>query len=230
MAIKQHLSRKGPRRIMDRVRLAYQRARQFLALPACFRRARAFAECPRKGAALAGDLLTLFFFHKTFPDHYTLCRLWEVDREDWRYYYGSNYHPHQRTRMAAALGQPEYSTMFIDNFLCTMYGRGMGIPGPRTFGILDPADNFRARIRSWLEDVPDHALMVKPLFGRSGMGTVLSPAATGTPSASKGSNSLCPWKTSRSGTDRSFRRWFDNGRRWPHSPRSRSIRSGSTSC
>ena len=139
MTANQELGRCGSRRRLSKARLAYQRFRQFLALPGCYRQVRAFKECPRKGIALAGDLLTLFFSYKTFPDHYGLCRLWEVDRRDWKYYYGSNYHPHQRMRIWAALNQQDYRIMFVDKFLCTMYSKGIGIPSPHTYGIVDPA-------------------------------------------------------------------------------------------
>jgi hypothetical protein len=170
----QELGPSGPRRRLPRARLAYQRFRQFLALPGCYRQVRAFKECPRKGTALAGDLLTLFFSYKTFPDHYGLCRLWEVGRRDWKYYYGSNYHPHQRIRIAAALKQQDYRIMFIDKFLCTMYGKGMGIPSPYTYGIVDPAEDFRAQIRAWFQASSAPALIIKPLYGRGGLGIVIA--------------------------------------------------------
>jgi len=148
--------------------------RQFLALPGCYRQIRAFEECPRKGMALAGDLLTLFFSYKTFPDHYGLCRLWEVERTDWKYYYGSNYHPHQRMRIAAALKQQDYRIMFVDKFLCTMYSQGMGIPSPQTYGIVDPAEDYRDRIRNWFEQSSAKGLIIKPLYGRGGLGIVIA--------------------------------------------------------
>ena len=159
---------------MIRARLAYQRLKQFLALPGCYRRVRAFRECPRKGFALAADLLTLFFSYKTFPDHYGLCRLWEVDRSEWKYYYGSNYHPHQRLRIAAATKQTDYRIMFVDKFLCTMYAKGLGIACPETFGLIDPDEDFRSRLRSWIASVPARALIIKPLYGSGGLGIVIA--------------------------------------------------------
>jgi len=174
MTANQELEQVGSRRGTSRVRLAYQRMRQFLALPGCYRQIRAFEECPRKGMALAGDLLTLFFSYKTFPDHYGLCRLWEVDRADWKYYYGSNYHPHQRMRIAAALKQQDYRIMFVDKFLCTMYSQGMGIPSPQTYGIVDPAEDYRDRIRNWFEQSSAKGLIIKPLYGRGGLGIVIA--------------------------------------------------------
>lgn len=166
----QHRSHRGA----TKARVAYQRLRQFFALPGYYRQVRAFKECPRKGAALAGDLLTLFFSYKTFPDHYGLCRLWEVDRGDWKYYYGSNYSPHQRMRIAAALKQQAYRIMFIDKFLCTMYGKGMGIACPQTFGIIDPGEDFRGQIRKWFQAAATQAMIIKPLYGRGGLGIVIA--------------------------------------------------------
>ena len=174
MTANQELGRSGSRRRLPKARLAYQRFRQFLALPGCYRQVRAFKECPRKGIALAGDLLTLFFSYKTFPDHYGLCRLWEVDRDDWKYYYGSNYSPHQRMRIAAALKQQDYRIMFVDKFLCTMYGKGMGIPSPQTYGIIDPGEDYRGLIRTWFQTAPAGAMIIKPLYGRGGIGIVIA--------------------------------------------------------
>jgi glutathione synthase/RimK-type ligase-like ATP-grasp enzyme len=174
MTANQELGQSGPRRRPSKARLTYQRLRQFLALPGCYRQVRAFKECPRRGAALAGDLLTLFFSYKTFPDHYGLCRLWEVDREGWKYYYGSNYHPLQRARISAAMKQPDYRIMFVDKFLCTMYAKGVGIRGPETFGLIDPADDYRDRLRSWLRASPAQAVIIKPLYGRGGQGIVIA--------------------------------------------------------
>jgi glutathione synthase/RimK-type ligase-like ATP-grasp enzyme len=157
-----------------RARVAYQRFRQFFLLPRCFHKIRVFKECPRSAFGLAKDLLILFFSYKTYPDNYGLCRLWEADRKDWKYYYGSNYHPHQRMRLEASVRQSEYRIVFDDKFLCTMYSRAMSIPSPYTFGTIDPAEDFRGKIRAWFQSWPGHALIIKPLCGRSGIGIVIA--------------------------------------------------------
>ena len=157
-----------------RAHLYYQRVRQFFALPGCYRKIRAFEDCTRSRSGLARDLLVLFFSYKTFPDNYGLCRLWEVDRKDWKYYYGSNYHPHQRMRLLAAVKQYEYRIVFIDKFLCAAYCQARGIRTPYIYGIIDPAEDYRGQVRAWFQTSSAQAMIIKPLYGRGGLGIVMA--------------------------------------------------------
>ena len=103
--------RSGKRTIFSKVRLGYERTKQFFMLPGCYRRIRAIKDCRRSRVGLALDLLTWFFSYKTFPVHYGLSRLWEVDRKDWKYYYGSNYLPHQLARLKRSVQPLEYRVL-----------------------------------------------------------------------------------------------------------------------
>src|SRR4030042_1155443 len=97
-----------------KVRLGYERTRQFFRLPGCYRKVRAFRDCKKSGIALTFDLLTLFFSYKTFPDHYGLCRLWEVDREEWKYYYGSDYLPPQLAKVKKNIHNYKITSIFYN--------------------------------------------------------------------------------------------------------------------
>ena len=99
-------------------------------------RSRAIKDCRRSRAGLALDLLTLFFSYKTFPNHYGLCRLWEADRKDWKYYYGSNYLPHQLARLKKTVQPLEYRVLFNDKYICALLCQALGIRIPLTHGIL----------------------------------------------------------------------------------------------
>lgn len=174
MTANQQLDQPRSRQGISKARVAYQRLRQFFALPGCYRQIRAFQECPKSRIGLAIDLLLLFFLYKTFPDNYGLCRLWEVHRKDWKYYYGSNYHPHQRIRMMAAIKQYEYRIVFVDKFVFAMYCKGVGIRCPQTFGIIDPREDYRGQIQAWFQASSAPSLIIKPLCGRGGFGIVMA--------------------------------------------------------
>lgn len=120
------------------------------------------------------DLLTLFFSYKTFPNHYGPCRLWEVDKKEWKYYYGSNYHPHQRLRLRTSLKRREYSYVLADKYVCAMYCKAIGIAMPQTFGLISPEEEYKDRIRFWLESTQDNKLIIKPIYGMAGAGIVLA--------------------------------------------------------
>lgn len=166
--------RTGKRIFFGKTRLNYERFKQLFELPGYYRKVRAIGDCDKSGIALMFDLLTLFFSYKTFPDHYGLCRLWEVDREEWKYYFGSNYHPLQRSRLKAMVQPFNYRIVFNDKYLCVLLCRAMGIRTPQTYGVVNPKEDYRAQIRRWLQSRQAEALIIKPLFGERGRDIVLA--------------------------------------------------------
>lgn len=161
-------------RLSSRWHVGAERFKQFFRLPDCYRKTRAIADCPKRGPALARDLLVWFFDFKTFPGHYGLSRLWEVDRADWKYYYGSNYNPHQKTKLKAFVEPLEYRMLFNDKYLCVLVCEALGIRVPRTRGTVDPAHDYRSAIASWLAQSPAGRLIVKPLWGEMGRDIVMA--------------------------------------------------------
>ena len=171
--------RSGKKTVFAKTRLGYERFKQFFMLPSYYRKVRAIKNCGRSRAGLAFDLLTLFFSYKTFPDHYGLCRLWEVDRNDWKYYYGSNYLPHQLARLKKTVQPLEYRVMFNDKYICALLCQALGIRIPLTHGILDPAHDYRSQIAGWLVSSPAGKLIIKPLYGEMGRDIVLAETSDG---------------------------------------------------
>ena len=161
------------RRLTSRWQVGAERSKQFFKLPDCYRKIRAIADCPKRGPALALDLLVWFFDFKTFPGHYGLSRLWEVDRAEWKYYYGSNYNPHQKTRLRRHVEPLEYRMLFNDKYLCVLVCEALGLRVPRTRGTVDPVHDFRSAIASWLAQSPAGKLIVKPLLGEMGRDIVM---------------------------------------------------------
>lgn len=149
------------------------RTRDFLKLWRCYQHAAGEAgACGRSRKQVARDLLTLFFEYRTFPDHYGPCRLWELDRSRWKYYYGSNYRTHQKLRLARQVQPPEYAILFDDKDVCDRLCRALGVAVPRSHGVIEPAQDYRAMIRRWLAASAGNGLFVKPLRGSAGRGIV----------------------------------------------------------
>jgi hypothetical protein len=161
-----------------RLRIAYERTKQFFALPRCYRQVRAIKDCKKPRVTLILDLLLWFFSHKTFPDHYGMCRLWEVQRGEWKYYYGSNYHPYQRQKLRKFVQPHEYRVLFNNKYLCVLLCQALGIRVPQTYGVLEPAQDFRGQITAWLAASPSGKLVIKPLYGEMGRDIVLAERAT----------------------------------------------------
>ncbi len=162
------------RRLFPGLRLRYERFKQFLQLPSCYARVRSRADMKTPGWRTAGDLLVLFFSYRTFPDHYERYRLWEVDRSAWKYYYGSNYHPHQQRRLRKAVQPPVYRVIFNDKYLCGLLCQALGIRTPPIYGVVDPANDYRSLIEGWLRTSAAGAVIIKPQFGETGRNIVLA--------------------------------------------------------
>ena len=166
--------RSQKRSVFSKTRLGYERTKQFFMLPGCYRNVLAYKDCKKSRISIAFDLLTWFFSYKTLPIHYGLCRLWEVDRSEWKYYYGSNYLPHQQARLKKAVQPFEYRVLFNDKYLCVLLCKALGIRVPHTYGVLDPAHDYRAQIAAWLIASPAQKLIIKPLAAFGGRGIVLA--------------------------------------------------------
>ncbi len=155
-------------------RLPYTRAKQLFALPGCYRQVRASGECPKPGAAVARDLLTLFFSYKTFPDHYGPCHLWELERDEWAAYYGSNYHIHQAARLKQHVQPPQFRILFNDKYVCVLICRALGIATPVTYGVIEPARDYQGRLKAWFEASQAGSMIIKPLYGEMGRDIVMA--------------------------------------------------------
>lgn len=166
--------------LRSRWQVGTERFKQFFMLPGCYRRIRAIKDCAKRGPALALDLLIWFFDYKTFPGHYGLSRLWEVPKSEWKYYYGSNYNPHQKMKLKRFVEPLEYRMLFNDKYLCVLTCEALGIRVPRTRGTVDPAHDYRSPIASWLALSPAGRLIIKPLWGEMGRDIVMAePGAEG---------------------------------------------------
>ncbi len=159
----------------------------FFTLPAvCWRLAR-WSDCKRSVLGLGADLLRWFFAYRTYPDNYGPCRLWEVNGDEWKYYYGSAYHPYQRAALRREVQPTRYAILFEDKALCEHLCYRGDIRMPRTWGVIEPNRDHRRVIRSWLEKSSADGLIMKPLRGAAGRGIVVARQRDGEVIVSTGS-------------------------------------------
>lgn len=133
---------------LSRVEQLFVWTKLFFMLPRSYRKARTFENGGKSGLGTALDLLILFFSYKTLPDNYGLCRLWELPRSEWKYYYGSNFHFPQNAKLSASVQPIEYRVLFDDKYLCSLLCRSLNIRTPYTYGVIHPTAAYRAQLKS----------------------------------------------------------------------------------
>lgn len=143
-------------------------------LPAYFFREIDWKDCPRSPAMVVFDLLYIFFKLKTYPDHYSSCRLWNVDRSEWKYYYGSIYHPYQRQRLRKIVQKKEYQIVLVDKVLAAKFCENIGINQPKMLGFIEHHEDFNQKITHFFSVSTSRVLIVKPILGSAGVGIVLA--------------------------------------------------------
>jgi len=152
----------------------FRRALRFVALPYCYFNMVNWAECTVSRFQVIKDFLYIFFRLKYFPDNYSCCRLWEQSRDEWIYYYGSNYDPYQRGRLRREVQKAEYEILFEDKEVCYQLCQCADINVPKCFGIIDPYEDYRFKLRSIFIDWDLQKIIIKPVRGSAGQGIVLA--------------------------------------------------------
>lgn len=145
---------------------------RFALLPYCFVKLVNWKECPRTRLQVAGDLLYIFFKLRTFPDHYSACRLWEHPRKEWPRFYGSNYNPFQRERLRREVHPLTLERAFQRKDICDALCREMGLPMPRELGAINPGDDCALALGAMLDANQGEPLIAKPVNGHAGLGIV----------------------------------------------------------
>lgn len=145
-----------------------RRALRFLALPRIWTQGIAWASCPAPKTQVARDLLWIFFRLKTYPSHYSPCRLWEVPRETWHLYYGVLTDAYQKRALGRTVQPPEYRVTLADKEVCHHLCVGLGLPVPELLGCVDPGPEAPARVEEALRRAPAGRLVIKPVAGTGG--------------------------------------------------------------
>ncbi len=152
----------------------FRRLLRFLALPYCFMTCIDWNECPVSRLQVIKDFFYIFFVLKYYPDNYSQCRLWEKDRREWCYYYGSIYDPYQRGRLRREVQRKEYEILFDDKEVCYQLCKAAELPLPKQYLCVQPDDLYHGKIREILTSEPDKQLIIKPALGMGGKGIVIA--------------------------------------------------------
>ena len=162
------------RKSADGLMLAGARLLRFLAIPYAMATRVNWEECRKNRWLVFLDHLYIFFRLGYYPDNYGQCRLWEKDRREWKYYWGSGYDP----RITGLLHRKKVQrkdclVLFEDKEVCYQLCLSHGLPLPRQYGVLDSAEDLPARIRGIfaMEDVD--RVLLKPVGGAGGKGICL---------------------------------------------------------
>lgn len=148
----------------------FRRFIRFLALPYCYFRLVDWRECDVGYMQVAKDLSYIFFKLKYFPDNYSVCRLWEKNRDQWKYYYGSIYEPYQRARLRKEVQKAQYKILFEDKYICYQLCRSANIPTPEVYDCIEPEFNekYKEIISNRLSSNQSKKLIIKPTLGSGG--------------------------------------------------------------
>jgi hypothetical protein len=157
-----------------KLKIAKDRVEIFFQVPKYYRAVIKLRECKKSRRGIWADLLELYYRYKLPPEAYYLCRLWEVKKSDWKYYFGSPYREPQRSRLQQKVQPAEYQILFADKSVCEKLCKGVGVKMPRTLGIIGPDQNYKEKIPYLLNQSPEQKFIIKPIKGRGGGGIVLA--------------------------------------------------------
>jgi hypothetical protein len=146
---------------------------RLLALPYCYFKMVDWGQCKATRYQVIKDFCFIFFQLKYFPGNYSICRLWEKHRDNWKYYYGSSYDPYQRMRLQKEVQKKEYEIIFKDKYICYQLCKSFNLPLPEQFACISPGDNYKKEIHNILINKPTTKLIIKPVQGKGGENIVL---------------------------------------------------------
>lgn len=146
---------------------------RFIALPYAYFVLVNWNECNASRWQVFKDFLYIFFVLRDFPDYYTVFRLWERDRSEWKYFYGSNYNPYQRAALQKYLQPEEYEILFEDKYVCHQLCMSGQIPVPEFFAYLQPMGDYKSEITRIIDRINDK-IIIKDCRGRGGAGIYLA--------------------------------------------------------
>lgn len=145
---------------------------RLLLLPYCYFYLINWKDCTASRFKVLKDILYIFFKLKYYPDNYSGCRLWEKDRREWLYYYGSSYDAYQRKKLSIEVQRPEYQILFEDKEVCQQLCEAAKLPVPSYLGVIDPSENYCGEIKEKLKNL--NKIMLKPVKGSAGRGILLA--------------------------------------------------------
>ncbi len=168
-----HRTRDLVNRFGEALTAVAERTIRFFGLPVALVCLVDWKECTRNPVLVFWDHLYIFFVLKYYPDNYASCRLWEVDRKDWVYYFGSGYDPRSLRRRKRQVLRGDCEVLFEDKEICYQLCQTYVLPLPVQYCVLGPDDDFPAEVRKLFEHRGAERLVVKLVDGAGGKGTCL---------------------------------------------------------
>ncbi|MBA2882998.1 hypothetical protein HNR65_003355 [Desulfosalsimonas propionicica] len=146
-----------------------RRCLRFLALPHCYFFYINWKACEVGRLQAIYDLFYIFFRLKFFPENYSLCRLWEKRRSEWKYYYGSVYDALQRSRLRKEVFPIKYRIIFDDKNICYQLCVANNLPVPLQYNLVQPSE-FKTFLSNLFAapEMKSQKVIIKPLSGRGG--------------------------------------------------------------
>jgi hypothetical protein len=167
------LARQTAKQCLGLASAAADRFLRFLALPYAVACLVDWKECDRNPLLVFWDHLYLFFALGYFPDNYASCRLWEKDRKDWKYYFGSGYDPRSVRRRHRHVLRPDCTVLFEDKEVCYRLCQSFDLPLPAQYGAISPEENFAEAVSKIYEENDAERLVIKLIDGAGGKGTCI---------------------------------------------------------
>ncbi len=174
-----HRIQNGAKGATQALTAAFERTLRFFALPVALACLVEWKECKRNVFLVLWDHLYIFFVLKYFPDNYSSCRLWEVHRKEWKYYFGSGYDPRSLRRRKRHVLAADCEVLFENKEACYHLCRSFDLPLPVQYGAISPGDDFAGTMHELFEQRGAERLVVKLVDGAGGKGTCLVEKANG---------------------------------------------------
>ncbi len=141
---------------------------RFIALPYCYIYLIDWNICNVSKYRVASDLIYIFFKLKYYPDNYST--LWEIDKNKWKYYYGSIYEPYQRRQLTKNVQMDKYKILFEDKYICYQLCSAANFPLPVQLACIGPDDDYKKTIKDIFVNNRRSKIILKPIEGRGGKG------------------------------------------------------------
>ena len=144
----------------------FRRVLRFIALPYAYFILVNWKECTSSPFQVFKDFIYIFFILKDFPDYYIQFRWWEIDRSEWKFYYGSFYNPYQRGRLRKEIQKKEYEILFEDKYISSQLCIAADIAQPEFLGYIEPKDHYHQLLDKLVEK--HQRVIIKSTRGRGG--------------------------------------------------------------
>ena len=149
-----------------------KRIQYLLSLPLIFFKTIKIKECHKSKINIVIDLLYLFIRLKFYPQGYLDVGLWDVNRSEFKYYYGHPNSLYARKKFRKAVQDREYQALFDNKYITDLYLRGLTKLIPKFLGIIKPSEFNELYINKVLDTHKCDEIIIKPIEGCHGQDVI----------------------------------------------------------